>query len=93
MRTTVTIDPDVEMLIKKAMRERDTSFKQVLNDGLRDALAARRLRSRAPFEQLTFALGVPRVDLSKATALAAELEDQELAARLTRSKNSQPLSR
>jgi len=84
MRTTVTIDPDVEMLIKKAMRERETSFKQVLNDGLREALAAPRLRTRTPFEQITFALGVPRVDLSKATALAAELEDQVLAARLSR---------
>lgn len=80
MRTTVTIDPDVERLLKKAMREREASFKQVLNDGLRQGLGATRPRSRASFRQLSFDLGTPRVDLTKATALAAELEDLELAA-------------
>ena len=83
MRTTVTIDPDVEVLLKKALRERDLSFKQLLNDSLRQALAEPRSKKRAAFKPLTFSMGRPLVDLTKATSLAAELEDQEFAARLS----------
>lgn len=82
MRTAVTIDPDVEVLLRKAMRERDASFKQVLNDRLREALSGRPRAPREPFRQTAFHLGEPLVDLTKATSLAAELEDLELAARL-----------
>ena len=82
MRTTVTIDPDVEVLVKRAMRQRDASFKQVLNDGLREALSERPAKARAPFRQPTFRMGRPVVDLTKATALAADLEDLEMAAKL-----------
>jgi hypothetical protein len=39
MRTTVTLDPDVERLVKDAMRERGLSFKQALNEALRRDLA------------------------------------------------------
>ncbi len=83
MRTTVTIDPDVEALLKAAMRERDASFKQVLNDGLREALSAPRRSAPQPFRQQTFAMGRPLVDLTKATALAGELEDLERLARMS----------
>lgn len=81
MRTTVTLDPDVDLLLKKAMRERDASFKDVLNEGLRAGLGARGA-AKAPFRQPTFDMGLPLVDLTKATSLADELEDQALAARL-----------
>jgi hypothetical protein len=47
MRTTVTIDPDVETLLNKAMRERDASFKQVLNDAVRSGLQAQAQRQAA----------------------------------------------
>ena len=83
MRTTVTIDPDVEALLKNALRERDVSFKQLVNDSLRQALADPKGRKRAPFKPLTFSMGRPLVDLTKATSFAAELEDQELVARLS----------
>lgn len=82
MRTTVTIDPDVEILLKTAMRQRDASFKQVLNDGLRVALSTPRKSPPQPFRQLTFTMGRPLVELTKATALAGELEDQERLSRL-----------
>lgn len=81
MRTTVTLDPDVEALLQQAMRERDASFKQVLNDGLRAGLGRSRQKVE-PFRQRTFRMGRPQVDLTKATALAAELEDLELLNRL-----------
>ena len=82
MRTTVTIDPDVEVLVKRAMRQRDASFKQVLTDCLREALSERPAKARAPFGQPTFRMGRPVVDPTKATALAADLEDLEMAAKL-----------
>lgn len=81
MRTTVTIDPDVQALVKWAMRDRDASFKVVRNEDRRQALSSP-LPRRTSFKQATFSLGRPLVDLTKATALASELEDIELAARL-----------
>lgn len=82
MRTTVTIDPDVEALLKKAMRERGEPFKQVLNNAVRDGLRVAREKGEKPFRQRTFDMGLPLVDLTKANVLAAELEDQELIAKL-----------
>jgi Arc/MetJ family transcription regulator len=38
MRTTITIDADVEALLKKVMRERELSFKETVNSCLRAAL-------------------------------------------------------
>ena len=83
MRTTVTLDPDVQALLKRAMRERDTSFKQARNDGLRQGLQARAQTERKPFRQITFDMVRPLVDLTKATALAGELEDLDRFAKLT----------
>ena len=39
MRTTVTLDPDVETLVRDVMRERGVSFKQALNEALGRGLA------------------------------------------------------
>ena len=74
MRTTVTLDPDVDALLKQAMRERGLPFKQALNEALRAGLL-RRESSTEPFRQRTFQLGRPRADLTKALALAGELDD------------------
>ena len=83
MRTTVTLDPDVQTLIKRAMRQRDVSFKQALNDAVRAGLVpgSQARRPAAPFDFPVFRMGEPLVDLTKATALAAELEDQVTAGR------------
>ena len=86
MRTTVTLDPDVQLLLKKAMRQRDTSFKQALNDAVRSGLGGGSVQGKPgkPYALPVFRLGVPLVDLTKAASLAAELEDQELVARMQR---------
>ncbi|MBK8527689.1 MAG: antitoxin [Rubrivivax sp.] len=86
MRTTVTLDPDVELLVKNAVRERDASFKQVLNDGLRRGLSTGPHRAATPFVQLTFDAGRPLVDLTKAGALADEVEDREIMAKLLQAR-------
>jgi hypothetical protein len=38
MRTTVTLDPDVERLLKEKARQSRQSFKQVLNNAVRQGL-------------------------------------------------------
>jgi hypothetical protein len=87
MRTTVTLDPDVEALLRKEMRRRGEPFKQVLNEAVRAGLRdMRKRRSADAFVPLTFDMGKPRVDLTKAAALAAELEDEEIVGRYRRSR-------
>ena len=86
MRTTVTLDADVEALLRRAMRERGESFKQALNAAARAGLTGPRRIAAKPFKQPTFDLGEPLVDLTKALSLAAELEDAEILARLKRRK-------
>ena len=82
MRTTVTLDPDVELLLKQAVRERDAPFKQVLNDAVRQGLRPVPPAARVRYEPLTFDLGRPLVDLAHANALAGELEDLALIEKL-----------
>ncbi len=76
MRTTITLDPDVEALIKTAMAEERLSFKQAVNQAIRAGLAP---RSREPFRQRTFDMGFrPDVAYDRALQLASGLEDEEL---------------
>lgn len=84
MRTTVTIDPDVQELLRKTMRERGEPFKQVLNAALRKGLRAGGGKRAKPFRQRTFDLGRPLVDLTKALSLATDLDDAAKVARLRR---------
>ncbi|MDQ3648008.1 MAG: antitoxin [Actinomycetota bacterium] len=80
MRTTVTLEPDTRLLVERAMRERDLSFKQAVNQAIRAGLASpssAKRRYTTPRK-----LGPARIDLSKALRIAAELEDDELARRL-----------
>lgn len=81
VRTTVTLEPDTRLLVERAMRERGLSFKEAVNQAIRDGLGP-------PSEGLASyttprELGPARVDLTKALRLAAQLEDETLAGRLT----------
>lgn len=82
MRATVTLDPDVERLLKQAMQEQDASFKQVIDDALRLGLQKGSREPRPRYERLTFDLGRPLVDLARAGALTGELEDLALIEKL-----------
>ena len=75
MRTTITLDPDVEALVSKAMRERKLSFKSAVNEALRRGLANE--TDPEPYEVPTFNLGA-RVNLDKAAQIAGQLEDEEI---------------
>ena len=39
MRTTLSLDDDVAILLEQMRKARDTTFKQVVNDALREGLA------------------------------------------------------
>ncbi|NMO04875.1 antitoxin [Gordonia sp. TBRC 11910] len=80
-RTTITLDSDVEAMLHKAMRERGITFKDAVNDAIRQGLG----RSARPVGEIsfpTYSMGRPRVDLTHSLALAAELEDDEVARKL-----------
>jgi len=81
MRTTVTLDPDVDALIRRLMARRHISFKEALNQAVRAGLKP---APTAPFRTPTFAMGEPLVDIDRALRLVAELEDEELSRKLAR---------
>lgn len=80
MRTTITLDPDVEALVKRRMRERGTGFKQTINDALRVGLDDQAPRHDINFP--TFEMGIPYVDLTHANRVAEEAEDQAIQRKL-----------
>lgn len=75
----MTLDPDVEALVKRLMRERGLSFKEAVNSAIRAGAARRR---DVEFTTPTYRMGTPAVPLDKALRLAGELEDEELSRRL-----------
>ena len=83
MRTTLTLDPDVAELIDREMAKRKLSLKSVVNDALRRALGA---SPTSDFTFPSFAMGGARADLTHATRLAAELEDDALAYKLAQGR-------
>jgi hypothetical protein len=74
MRTTVTLDPDAEALVRKAMRERGLSFKEAINQAIVAGLSTGSTGTR--FVQKTHDMGKPLVDLTKALQLFDELETE-----------------
>lgn len=80
MRTTVTLDPDTESLVRRLMREHGVSFKQALNDAIR---AGDPDATRGPREYTTARrMGTPTVPLERALQLSGELEDDEIIRRM-----------
>lgn len=79
MRTTVTLDSDVELKLQELMRARGLSFKEAINSTLRRALGG---SGSSDVAFAVFDLGEPRVDLTHAGRLAAALEDEEIARKL-----------
>ncbi len=80
MRTTVTLDADTEALIRKRMQERHVSFKQALNDAIREGCV--QTPGSAAFRTQAVRLGLPAVNLDRALQLAGDLEDDELVRKM-----------
>ncbi len=83
MRTTVTLEPDADAIVRRLMRDRGLTFKQALNEAIR---ASRPRPGRRPFRTRTFAMGSPALPLDKALRLAADLEDEALIRKLAARK-------
>jgi hypothetical protein len=83
MRTTITLDPDVQALIRAAMKERGVSFKEALNSAARSGLTQGKQR-RSRFAQKSWSLGSEQnFRWDKALEAAAAIEDEELARKLS----------
>lgn len=86
MRTTVTLDADVEHRLREAMRRQGTSFKQTINDALRRGLAGEAGgRGDEPFVVESRPLGLRvGLDLSRLRELDEDLEVQEFIQKTAR---------
>ena len=84
MRTTLTLDHDIEGALRELMRSSKSTFKEAVNSALRAGLAAPKRVRPEPFVQMTFDMGRPLIDLTKAASLATDLEDAEAIAKLAR---------
>jgi len=86
MRTTVTLDADVEQRLREAMQRQGTSFKETLNDALRRGLGS------APGEEELREFEVearplrlrPGLDLTHVRDLEDELEIREFLRKTAR---------
>lgn len=79
MRTTITLEPDVEVRLKRLMQERSLSFKDAVNETLRAGLDHAREAERVdPYVVPTFAMGVrPGIDYHQIRHWDEEQEDDE----------------
>lgn len=85
MRSTVPIDDDLMVELRARAQAEGVSVTRMLNRTLRVGLSEPRKQAKKcrPFRQNTFHMGVPRVGIEKALALAAALEDEEVARKLS----------
>ena len=78
MRTTLTLDPDVAAMLKKAVARSDVSFKQAVNEALRRGLTAETVALK-PKKRFVQRVGSPAdflVDITNNGELA-EMMDRE----------------
>jgi hypothetical protein len=82
MRTTVTLDPDVDRLLKQAMQAEKQGFKEILNQALRRGLAhLAPAKSATPFAVDARPMGLrPGLDPARLHDLADDLELEAFAA-------------
>jgi hypothetical protein len=76
MRTTVTLDPDVERLLREEVHRSRQSFKEVLNNAVRQGLRPSRAgKRRKPFVVKARAMGLRTgIDPGRLAELADDLE-------------------
>ena len=88
MRTTFRIDDDLMRELRALSHQEKVSLSKLINRLLRRGLAApgQQSKSRARHRETTYSLGQPMVNLDKALALAATLEDEEIVEKMARRK-------
>jgi hypothetical protein len=87
MRTTVTIDPDVEAMLQRLMEQKRLSFKEALNSALRLGLAGTIGKKEKRKTLPAFDLGLRNdLNLDQALRLSGALEDEETMLKLHQGK-------
>jgi hypothetical protein len=88
MRTTVRIDDDLIRDLKDQAHHEGTSLAKLVNRTLRRGMSpSGQAGKRAPpYREKTFPMGEPKVNLDKALALAAAMEDEEICRKLAEGK-------
>jgi hypothetical protein len=84
MRTTITLDPDTDAAVRQLMRQRGLTFKQAVNEAIRQGTSPK--RRPASFRTRSFPMGRPVVPIDGALRLAAHLEDEEVIRKLAQRK-------
>ena len=86
MRTTLTLDPDVALLLERETHRLRQPFKQVVNEALRRGLTSTGGRGRvAPYRMKAHRCELqPGVDPLSFNRLADQLEDQAIVATMQR---------
>ena len=76
MRTTVTLDPEVEVLLQNAMKRSGQSFEEVLNQAILRGLANEHVEAEEePFVVAARRMGLRSgIDAGRLNALADDLE-------------------
>jgi predicted DNA-binding ribbon-helix-helix protein len=84
MRTTVRVDDELLERLKAQARRENVSLTRLLNRALKAGLQAGNVRSakRARYRERVHSMGAPRLNLDKALAVAASLEDAEVVREL-----------
>ena len=80
----MTLDSDVERLVRDRMKQHGVSFKQALNDAIRTGAVRQNSPPTRRFVQESFSLG-PEQNFrwDKALAAADAIEDEELSRKLS----------
>ena len=86
MRTTLTLDPDVALLLERETHRLQQPFKQVVNEALRRGLTRADPRGKvAPYRMKPHRCDLePGVDRLSFNRLADQLEDEAIVTRMRR---------
>ena len=83
MRTTLTLEPDVALKLKRKMAEQKLTLKDAVNQALRVGLAAKDAPERVPFKVIPFDLEfLPGIDQDKLGQLDDRMESERIARQL-----------
>ncbi len=84
MRTTLTLDPDVAIKLKKRMADKKLTLKETVNEALRYGLkAVAKEKKRAPFKVIPHSFGFkPGIDQNKLGQLLDQLDAEEFVRKM-----------
>ena len=83
MRTTITFDPDVALLLKRRVADGKATLKQIVNAAVRAGLASLKEERPVKFKVKTYPMRFKAgIDLNRLNHLADDLEDEAILKKL-----------